>query len=307
MTELRDLVERYMQVRHAMGYKIVDVELKLGHYCRFLDQNHYAGQTLQNTLEWAVSGDPSPRVQSRRASAVRGFAHWARGFDPAIEIIPEEVLPNVNSRAIPYIFTAEQVNALMGRAALLPQPFRASTYWAVLGLLACTGMRVGEAIRLNRNDVADGLIRIVESKFGKSRFIPIDSSTVGVLEDYGRLRDKRFPKEATEALFVSLRGTRLLYPGLFQSVRVLFKEAGIGATSAHHPRMMDLRHTFATNTIRDSYLSGSNTAQIMPILATYLGHAHIKGTYWYLEAEPGLLNAAADLVPPLLKPLGGTP
>lgn len=304
MNDLHELVERYLQVRRAMGFKLAEEERILKLYLLFLHEHSYPKQSLENSLEWARLGTTS-MVKSVRLSVVKSFVRWAQTFDQQLELIPQRLLPRENRRAIPYIYTPEQVVALMEQAARLPQPYRAATYWTLLGLLSCTGMRVGEALRLDRSDVCEGLVHINDSKFGVSRVIPIDSSTIKALEDYASMRDAKFTGPATAAFFVSLRGTRLIYNNVHILVQELLKAAGIQAISRRHrPRIHDLRHAFATATLRDAYANGHDPAQILPILATYLGHQSVQGTYWYLEAEPGLLNAAARQVPMLLTQTG---
>lgn len=304
MNELQELGERYLKVRRAMGFKMVDAELHLNQYFRYLQEHHCPGQNLETTMEWAASGGASAGMQVRRISVIRVFVRWASSFNPRIALIPEHLAPSVPVRAVPYIYAPEQVAALMEQASLLPHCFRAATFWTLLGLLTCTGMRVGEVIRLNRQDVEAELIHIIESKFGKSRFILVDPSTALALEHYAKLREKTFSGPLTGAFFVSTCGTRLIYQNVQRTVHELVRLAGIEATSVNHrPRIHDLRHTFATNTMADAYRLGRNPAQILPILATYLGHAQIDSTYWYLHSEPGLLGAAADRLPALMKPL----
>lgn len=307
MNELRELVTKYLLVRRAMGFKLVTVEQILERYLGFMEEHHYRSQNLANTLEWADTGK-TPQVQSRLLSTARVFVRWARAFDPTMELVPVHLKQAQTRRAIPYIYTLEEVAALMGCAARLPRPYRAATYWTVLGLLSCTGMRVGEMLRLQRDDVGGGLIHINESKFGKSRVIPVGPDTSRAMENYARLRESKFPVPVTEAFFVSLSGTRLHYANVQRAVHQFTLDAGIEAISKdHRPRIHDLRHTFAVHTLRDAYLKGQDPARILPILSTYLGHVSVESTYWYLEAEPGLLNAAAGLLPSLLAPIEETP
>ena len=304
MNDLRGLVESYLRVRRAMGFRLEEDERILGLYLRFLHEKHYPEQSLANTLEWAGTGSSSS-VMSIRVSMVRKFVRWAQPFNPQLEPIPQRLLPLKTHRATPYIYLPEQTAALMDRAARLPQRHRAATYWTLLGLLSCTGMRVGEALRLDCPNVHDGLIHIHHSKFGVPRVIPIEPGTVQALDHYARLRDEKFPYPGTEAFFVSLRGTRLIYNNVHITVQELLKAAGIeAATKQCGPRIHDFRHTFATSTLRGAHLAGRDPAQILPILATYLGHRSVHGTYWYLEAESALLDAAAQRVPLLLTPNG---
>lgn len=307
MSAMQDLGALYLQVRRIMGFKLKETERLLNRYFRFLDDNHCVSHTLTSALEWVGSGS-TPGVQSKRANALRHFVRWAQAFEPTLELIPKGLAPFTTSRSSPYIYTSAEIAALMDHAARIADPFRAATYWTALGLLACTGMRVGEVLDLDRDDIRDGLVHINESKFGKSRIIPIDPSTATVLENYRILREAEFPRPATEAFFVSLNGTRLIYKNVHRTVHQFVQDAGIEAIAEdQRPRIHDLRHTFATHTIRDAYLTGLDPARILPILATYLGHVNIQNTYWYLEAEPGLLNAAASRLPSLLVPNGDTP
>lgn len=304
MNDLTELVDRYLQVRRAMGCRLEEDERMLGLYLRFLHEQHYLEQSLSNTLEWVGTGS-SASVMGIRVGVVRRFVQWAQPFDPRLESIPQRLLPIKTHRASPYIYRPEQTVALMDRAARLPQHHRAATYWTLLGLLSCTGMRVGEALRLDRSNVHDGLIDIHHSKFGASRVIPIDPGTTHALGHYASLRDAKFPNPGTEAFFLSLRGTRLIYNNVHITVQGLIQAAGIEAvTKQCRPRIHDLRHTFATATLRDAHVAGRDPAQVLPILATYLGHRSVDGTYWYLEAEPALLDAAAQRVPLLLTPNG---
>lgn len=275
MSDLRELGDTYLAMRRALGFTLEKNERHLNHYFCFLDDNHHDSHSLQHALAWIGTGT-TPGVQGRRASALRLFVRWARAIDPTQEPIPEHFFPDIARRAVPYIYTPEQVAALMDRAARLPEAYRAATYWTVLGLLSCTGMRVGEVLNLDRGDVHDGLVHINESKFGKSRIIPIDRSTATALENYRILRETQFPRPATEAFFVSLKGTRLIYKNVHYTVHRLIQDAGIEAISEdHRPRIHDHRHAFATHTIRDAYLTGQDPARILPILSTYLGHAGI--------------------------------
>lgn len=304
VNDLRDLVDRYLQVRRTMGFRLEEDERILGLFLRFLDEQHSPEQNLVNTLEWAGTGSSSS-VVSIRISVVRRFVRWGQPFDPRLEPIPQRLLPMKTHRATPYIYPPEQTSAPMDRAARLPQLHRAATYWTLLGLLSCTGMRVGEALRLDRSNVHDGLIHINDSKFGVSRVVPVDPSTVQALGNYTRLRDAKFPHPGTEAFFVSLRGTRLIYSNVHITVQGLLKAAGIDAISKQcRPRIHDFRHTFATATLRDAHVAGRDPGQLLPILATYLGHRSVQGTFWYLEADPALLDAAAQQVPLLQTPTG---
>jgi len=157
-------------------------------------------------------------------------------------------------------------------------------------------MRVGEACRLDRDDLdlGAGLITIRDSKFGKSREIPVHASTVAALTGYGARRDRVLPSPATAAFFVSTRGTRLDPNGACHTFPVLLQVAGItAAPGARRPRLHDLRHTFTVATLLDWHRDGRDVAARLPLLSTYLGHLDPKSTYWYLQASPELLALAA--------------
>ncbi|WP_449374658.1 tyrosine-type recombinase/integrase [Arthrobacter psychrolactophilus] len=205
------------------------------------------------------------------------------------------------------MYTSEQVGALMGKAMALDSAYVALTYQTLIGLLACSGLRVGEAIRANTVDFNDGVLSIIDTKFGKSRLVPLHPSAVEALAVYRRRVEQEFGLSlACEALFVSEAGTRLLYANVQHIFARLTAQAGITPRSSRcRPRPHDLRHSFATNTLHDAYLAGQNPMEILPILATYLGHVSPASTYWYLEATPDLLGAASGKLPSLPKILEG--
>jgi integrase len=174
--------------------------------------------------------------------------------------------------------------------------FAAATHQTLIGLLAATGMRVGEAIRLDRGDLseADATLMIRESKFGKSRMVPLQRSMLTALQHYGRLRDDVHRRPATVSFFVSTRGNRMVYPTIHAVFRSLCDSAGIGADAPSPPRIHDLRHTFAVRTLLGWYRAGEDVDARLPVLSTYLGHRDPRWTYWYLSAAPELLSLAAS-------------
>jgi integrase/recombinase XerD len=183
----------------------------------------------------------------------------------------------------------------MAQARSMRWRLPAATHETLIGLLAATGMRVGEAIRLDRSDVdaANSVLMIRESKFGKSRQVPVLACTVAALDRYAQLRDRLCPHPATPSFFVSIRGTRMIYPVVQQIFRSLCDTAGVGANAATRPRIHDLRHTFAVSTLLAWYRAGEDVEARLPTLSTYLGHRDPRSTYWYLSAAPDLLALAA--------------
>ena len=174
-------------------------------------------------------------------------------------------------------------------------PLRAATYDTLIGLLTVSGLRIGEAIKLDRSDLdwAQGVLLIRESKFGKSRLVPLHPSSMQALSDYAVLRDDFQPRPKELSFFVSLKRKRLLYAVVQQTFRRLVDTAGIGANAPSAPRLHDLRHTFAVRTLLDWYRAGEDVQAKMPSLSTYLGHREPACTYWYLSAAPELLALAA--------------
>jgi integrase len=232
-------------------------------------------------------------------TAVRGFAGYLAGIDPRTEVPPPGLVRIPRSWRAPFIYTDDDVLALMDAARrAIREPLRAATYETLIGLLAATGLRIGEALRLDRDDidVADALLVIRRSKFGKSRQVPLHPSTMEALERYQHRRRRLYPQPKTDAVFVSLRGTRVIYECVWPTFRGLCDQAGIGADTAITPRIHDFRHSFAVRTLLDWYRAGVDVQSRLAWLSSYLGHGEPRYTYTYLSATPELLAHAARLV-----------
>jgi len=210
---------------------------------------------------------------------------------------PGDLLPSRPRRAVPYLYADSEVLALMDAASIIPTAHRAATLRWLIGLLAVTGMRIGEAIRLDRGDIdhEHELLIVRDSKFGKSRELALHPSTLRELRRYLRRRDRPVPAEATAALFTSAAGTRLTYCNVHLAFKRIAQHAGLQPRSAAcRPRPHDLRHTFAVNTVLDAYRDGAEVQARLPLLSTYLGHVNPGSTYWYLQAAPELLALAGQ-------------
>jgi integrase len=183
----------------------------------------------------------------------------------------------------------------MGEASKIPTPLRAATYQTLIGLLAATGMRVGEAIRLERRDMdwEEGVLTIRDSKFGKSRELPLHPSTTDALERYARFRDQQQPRPLAPSFFMSTAGTPLFYSSVWLTFSGLLRAAGVGERSSVTPRIHDMRHAYAVCTLIGWYRDEKNVAARIPRLSTYLGHREPRNTYTYLSASPELLALAA--------------
>jgi integrase len=209
---------------------------------------------------------------------------------------PARLLPSRHCRATPYLYSEADIAGLMTAARALASPLRAATYETLIGLLAVAGLRVGEAIRLDRSDVDfdNALVTILASKFGKSREIPLHPAAIDALAGYARRRDQLFPRPGAASFFISTTGTPLIYNCVHSVFLGLVRDAGLQPRSAAcRPRLHDLRHTFAVRTLLDWYSAGIDVQARLPQLSTYLGHFDPASTYWYLSAAPELLAIAA--------------
>jgi integrase len=220
-----------------------------------------------------------------------------RGIAPATEVPPTHLLPRQKRRATPYLYSEADIAALIAAAGTLQTPYRVATFRTLITLLTVTGMRIGEAIGLDHDDfdVTNGLLTIRNAKFGKSREVPLHPTAVTALGSYQRRDDRPLRSSDTPAFFVSQMGTRLNYNSFQQTIRRLIGDAGLKPRSALcRPRLHDLRHGFAVNTILDGYRDGGEPRGRLALLSTYLGHVDPGDTYWYLSAAPELLVLAGN-------------
>ena len=298
MSTLAEHAKNYLTVRRALGFKLVGEGQLLAEFVACADAAGQCTITTQFALEWArrpASG--SPNYLSRRLRAVRGFARYLHALDPACEIPPLELLPASKYRPAPYLYRDQEIIALMTAAGGLRPPLRAATFQTLIGLLACTGLRIGEAIRLDRDDFdsTNRVLTVRDSKFGKSREVLLHDSTVRALVSYGELRERLCPHPKTRSLFVTTRGTRPVHPTIHQPFRALLDQADVSHPSPpRNVRIHDLRHSFAVKTLLGWYRDGGDVASRMPLLSTYMGHVDPAATFWYLSAAPELLALAAE-------------
>jgi integrase/recombinase XerD len=302
VSALSDAAEEYLQLRRSLGHKLADAHRLLPRFVAYLDATGTATITIEAALAWAQPPevDPATSVSSHRMTIVRGFARHMAGIDARTEIPPLGLIPSRQRWRPPYIYSAADLGALMAEARSMRWRLPAATHETLIGLLAATGMRVGEAIRLDRGDVdwGDGVLLVRESKFGKSRQVPVLACTVDALKRYADVRDVLCPKPATPSFFVSVRGTRVIYAVVQQVFRRLCDVTGVGAGSPSRPRVHDLRHTFSVATLLGWYRAGEDVEARLPTLSTYLGHRDPRSTYWYLSAAPELLALAAGRLEP---------
>jgi integrase/recombinase XerD len=303
MSVLRKHLEDYLALRRSLGFKLGRPGQMLAGFVGYLEQAGAETVTTGQALAWATGpAGADPAYWRARLAAVRPFARYLAPLIPGTEVPPPGLLPGPGSRrAVPYLYSSAEVAALMAAAGTIRTPFRAATYQVLIGLLAATGMRVGETIGLDRDDLdpEQGLLTIRGSKFGKSRQLPLHGSVLRALKGYARLRDSRPGRPASPAFFPSTAGTRLIYNNVHFTFHELVKAAGLQPRSAAcRPRVHDLRHTFAVTTLVRWYADGGDVAARLPLLSTWLGHADPSGTYWYLTGTPELLALAAARLEP---------
>ena len=299
MTGLRGQVRDYLALRRAMGFKMEKYGPLLDSLAVHLEDAGLVTVTVQATVEWAVlPQDAHPHRWKQRLDAARGFARYLAASDPAAEVPPAGLLAARPNRHQPYIFTRQEITALLAVAGQHRWHLPAVTYPVLFGLIAATGMRLGEALRLDDADVDlnEAMITIRDSKFGKSRRIPVDVTVVAALRDYLQRRRVLRPAPAAPALFLSGYGTRLIGHHANAEFRRIAELTGIGANAVNPPRIHDMRHSFAVRTLAGWYRDGGDVAARMPLLSAYLGHVSPASTYWYLHCVPELLTLAAQRV-----------
>jgi integrase len=298
MTGIRQAIDDYLCVRRALGYKLEDHGWLLADFASFMEAAKASTVTTRLALAWAVlPQDTLPSWWAARLRVVRGFARHLRAFDPATEVPPVGLLTARNRRAVPYLYSEAEVAALMAATSGLRPALHAATHRTLIGLLKVTGMRLGEAIRLDRSDLDpdEGVLIIRDSKFAKSRQVPLHASTVEALAEYAGLRDRHFPDPKTPALLVSGRGTRLIKQNIHYVFARLVRQAGLEPRSeVCRPRLHDFRHALAVNILLGWYRQGLDVEARLPLLSTFLGHTKPANTYWYLSAVPELLALAAE-------------
>jgi integrase/recombinase XerD len=288
----------YLRLRRALGHELADAARLLPRFVAYLDAIDASAVTIEAALAWAQRPDAGPdtSVWARRMTVARGFARYMSGIDLATQVPPLGLVTFRKHWRPPFIYSEADVGAMMAAVPrLIPSPLRAATFQTMIGLLAATGMRVGEVIALGRGDVdwAEGVLVVRNSKFGKSREVPLDPTTVEALACYARFRGQHVPRPQSPAFFVSAKGTPVIYADFGDAFRKLVALSGVGAGSPVSPRIHDLRHSFAVQTLVRWYRAGEDAGALLPRLSTYLGHLTPGYTYWYLSAAPELLALAA--------------
>ena len=299
MSALRAAAGEYLAMRRALGFKLTTQGRHLMSFVRFCEERSADHVTADLAVEWATRtsrGSGNEVYQARRLDVVRIFARHLQALDPVTEVPPDDVLSRRYLRIQPYLYSPAEIAALMNAADDLRPALRAATWRTLIGLLAVTGMRQGEACRLLRDDAGleTGTLVIRDSKFGKSRLVFLHPTAVVALRAYERARDRAFPEPEAATFLVNSRGRPLNGHNLPHTFAPLAAAAGIGVPPGQRaPRLHDLRHVFTVATLLDWYRDGRDVQARLPLLSTWLGHVDPKSTYWYLQAVPGLLALAA--------------
>lgn len=292
----------YLALRRRLGHKLADAERVLDRFVVYLDFVGTDTVTLAAALGFILDPDldPASSNPSRRLQAVRGFARYLAGINPATEIPPAGIVSYRPPRRAPYLFTDEEITLLMATAAASARTaLRAVVLQTLIGLLAVTGMRVGEALRLTDADIDPdtAVITIRGTKFGKSRQVPVTASTIDALAICMNTRDETHPSPTCPNVFVSGAGTPVAYTHFGLTFRQAITTAGIGEpVPVLRPRVHDLRHSFAVHTLVGWHRCGLDVGAMLPRLSTYLGHREPRYTYRYLTGTPELLAHAAVLL-----------
>jgi integrase len=293
-------VENYLTMRRSLGFKLLNMGYNLHHFVSFMEQQRVSIITVDLALRWAQQPqNVQPALWAARLGYVRSFASYWSAIDPRTEIPPMGLLPYRYKRAIPYIYSDGEIKLLLNAAKNLPPltSLRPWTYYTLFGLMAVTGMRISEIIQLARGDVDlnQKVLTVRLTKFGKSRLIPLHPSTVHNLELYLWRLDQLHPRSTTPNFFLSNQGIALTDCMVRWTFIKLSHQIGLRKDGdSCGPRIHDFRHRFAVTTLLDWYRTGVDVEQRLPVLSTYLGHAHVTDTYWYLSAIPELLALTKD-------------
>jgi len=302
MSEIGQAVEEYLALRQSLGFTLRLPASALRHFAAFLEAQGAAYPTAELALSWAMlPHQAQPATWAWRLGVVRRFALWHQTSDPRTEIPAPGLLPHRYQRISPHIYTEEEITSIVHAAGELPSTrgLRALTYATLFALLSVTGMRVSEALALDGDDVDlhQGILTIRRTKFGKSRLLPLHPSTTLALGRYREERDRRVPHRTCPSFFLSEWGTPITEWSARYTFAKVSQKIGLRAKASGHgrgPRLHDMRHRFAAQTLVGWYRAGLDVERELPKLATYLGHVHINETYWYLEAVPELLGLAAE-------------
>lgn len=297
-TTLAAAADEYLSLRRALGYKLDAHGRLLPQFVEFADLRRASTITTVVAVAWASEpAGGSVNWWHQRLMVVRGFARYLHASDPRHEVPPADLLPAAYRRAVPYLYSQTEIEALMRAAGELPSPLTAATVQTLIGLLAVSGMRIGEAINLDRPDVetAQARLTVRHAKNGRSRQLPLHPSTAAALDRYARLRDQLCPQPTDPSFLITSTGRRLVAGTIWHHFDQLRRTVGLDRdTIGGRARIHDLRHAFVLRTLLDWYRQDRDVEAQLPLLSTFLGHVHPSDTYWYMHGAPQLLALAAE-------------
>jgi integrase len=287
-------VEEYLRYRRALGYALRIEGGQLLNFGRYADQCGHCGPlTCELALRWARLPAKADRLYwARRVEVVMGLAQYLKIFDSRTEIPPRHAFGPAHRRITPYIYSSSQLRALVKVASRQPSKDRLRTHATLFGLLACTGLRISEALRLQIDDVdlQQAILSVRESKNRRLRLVPLHPSALPALREYNARRTGRFP--GASFFFVNHSGHRLAYTTIRTAFRKLTRQLGL-IRHGKHPRLHDLRHTFACRVLLKWHRRRPGQEDRIDWLSRYLGHERVSDTYWYFSATPQLFAATA--------------
>jgi integrase len=295
MSSLQTALDEYLAVRRALGYKLVLEGRLLRRFIEFAKRARADYITTELALKWATQpAHAQPSQWANRLGMVRRFARHCRPNDPRTVVPPPDLLPHQYRRVAPYIYSDQEIIRLLKAARQLSSAIglRPHTFATLFGLYVASGLRANEALRLDRDDVdlINGVLTIRDTKFGKTRYVPVHPSTQRALQRYAKLRNRLCRIEQSQVL-LSDRGTSVTYDMLRWTFVKVSRQIGLrGPRDSHGPRLHGLRHRLAINTLLKWYRRGVDVERHLPALSAYLGHAHITDTQWYLTVTPQLLR-----------------
>jgi integrase/recombinase XerD len=313
MNGLQDAVELYLTVRRSLGFELRVQEGILRRFVKFAEREGASYVTTDLVLRWAETlSHALPSTAARAVNVVRSFAIWRAGLDPRTQVPPAGLVGGRYERKRPFLHSDQQIVQLLVEAEQMQSPkgLRGPTFSTLFGLIVVTGLRISEAVQLDRSDVdlSEGILTIRRTKFGKSRLVPVHPTTRTALARYAERRDRILGDIETPAFFVSEQGQRIAdgvarHYFAWVSQRLGQRASSQGRTGKRRvrirtrrgrgPRIHDLRHRFAAYTLLNWYREGVDVEREIPKLATYLGHRIVSHTYWYIDAVPELLQLAS--------------
>lgn len=303
-------VEEYINIRHKLGVQMKIEGSELLRFAHYVDKKGYKGSlTAVMAIEWASSSKKSSRLSwARRLEIVRCFAKYYYAFDPKTQIPPKNIFGPAHRRNTPYIYTTQEIKEILAASLQLhstQSKLRPITYYYLFGLLASSGLRISETTRLNEGDVdfSNGILTIRETKFFKSRYVPLHATVLEALQQYVAIRNKKcYPR--CDAFFVLDNGLPVTTSKAEYAFKIIRRKLWIDKLYKNKkPRIYDLRHTFVCHRLLAWYKEGKNINQMISYLSTYIGHVKVSDTYWYITGIPELLSIATKRFEQFYQPI----